>query len=160
MNREQSRTTVILLWSVPLGLVAAMIGANVALAGVLARLLHTGGLTPGNGIAGLGFWAVFFGGLAAGNFPALAAFAGWVRAEEREREMRAEVLSAVRWPARLDRWQPQLWPGVPAPGMARSCAVSEGAGRARLGCHLMHALRFLCALTAPVALIGLLQYFA
>ena len=100
----------VILWSVPVGLTALVVGANVALAAGLARLLALLGMAPGGGGAGIGFWALFFGSLALANGPALAAFAAWSRAQERDWALRAEVLSALRWPAQLTAGGPNSGP--------------------------------------------------
>jgi hypothetical protein len=144
----------VILWSVPVGLMALVVGANVALAAGVARLLQGAGLAPGSGAGGIGFWALFFSSLALANGPALATFAAWTRAQERAWAVRAEVLSALRWPARLDRWRPELWPGVPAPGALP--APAPFAARTPLALHLPYAAWFVLALAGPVALIGLL----
>jgi hypothetical protein len=155
MKQAHSRTVVIILWSAPLLLMAMMVAANVALAAAYARLLGGLGLAPAAGVA---FWALYFGALGLTNLPALAAVGRWRLAEAREQAALAEVRAAVRWPARLDRWQPNLWPGVAASGAARPrppVAAARAEFRA-LRRHLPYAGLFLGSVAGPVLLAGLL----
>ncbi len=155
MKQAHSRTVVIILWSAPLLLMATMVAANVALAAAYARLLGEVGMAPA---AGIPFWALYFSALGLTNLPALAAAGRWRQAEARERAALAEVRAAVRWPTHLDRWQPDLWPDVPAPGVARPrppIAALRSEVRA-LRRHLPYAGLFLGSLAGPVLLAGLL----
>jgi hypothetical protein len=155
MKQAHSRTVVIILWSAPLLLMATMVAANVALAAAYARLLGGLGLAPA---AGAAFWALYFGALGLTNLPALAAAGRWRQAEAREHAALAEVRAAVRWPTHLDRWQPTLWPDVPAPGVARPrppIAALRSEFRA-LRRHLPYAGLLLGSLAGPVLLAGLL----
>ena len=155
MKQPQSRTVVIILWSAPLLLMAMMVAANVALAAAYARLLGELGLAP---TAGVAFWALYFGALGLTNVPALTAAGRWRQAEAREAAALAESRAAMRWSTHLDRWQPDLWPDVPAPGAARSRtpgAVLHAEFRA-LHRHLPYAGLFLGSLAGPVFLAGLL----
>ena len=89
---------------------------------------------------------------------ALAAAGRWRQAEAREHAALAEVRAAVRWPTHLDRWQPALWPDVPAPGVARPrppVAALRSEFRA-LRRHLPYAGLLLGSLAGPVLLAGLL----
>ncbi|HMA35561.1 MAG TPA: hypothetical protein VKY74_13935 [Chloroflexia bacterium] len=153
MNQTQSKTVVIVWWSLPLLLMAAVVAANAGLAGVYARLLGLAGLAPAAGLPGAGYWALLFGALGLTHLPALAAFGHWTAAAQRERTARAEILAALRWPTHLDRWQPQLWPELAAP------AVPHRPRRptvARLRWHLPYATLFGLSLAGPLALAGLL----
>ena len=152
MHTTRQRTTVMVLVIVPAGLLALMIGSNVLLAAAAARIFAAVGAGPAGGA---GFWALYFGALGLANLPALAAFGRWAQAEGREQAARAEVLGAVRWAAHLDRWQPQLWPGVPAPLAAGAPGLDPLDGPA-LRRQMPHAALFLAALLTPVALAGLL----
>lgn len=149
MDRHRSLTVTILIWSTPPALVAALVAGNVVLAGAYARIFGAAGLGPG---AGVGFWALFFGALALSNVPAWAAFAGWVRAERREQAAQAEIRAALRWPQRLDRWQPRLWPEIDA--LPATAPAPAAGGVAALYRHLPYLVGFLSGLAGPIALAG------
>ena len=155
MKQAHNRTVVIILWSAPLLLMAMMVAANIALAAAYARLLGELGLAPAAGVA---FWALYFGALGLTNLPALAAAGRWRQAEARADATLAEARAAMRWPTHLDRWQPALWPDVPAPAAAR--ARTPGAALRTefrtLRRHLPYASLFLGSLAGPVLLAGLL----
>lgn len=156
MSQVRSKTVLVILWSAPLVLIGVMMAANALLAAADARLLRLAGLTPAGGLAGLPFWGVFFGILALLNLPALAVFSRWMAAVQHERAARAEVLAAMRWPARLDRWQPQLWPDTAPPAAHPTPRPAPVLLARMMGWHLRYAAPFMGALVAPVAVLGLL----